>query len=245
MTVSVKLERDLRWDGCFNVRDLGGFRTGDGGRTRWGALVRADGLNRLTASGWSALEAHGVRTVVDLRNDDELDPDAAPRPPSVTTVRVPIDDIGDRGFWEEVWANELDGSPLYYRMFLERKPHQCASALAAVAQAPRGGVVFHCGRGRDRTGLVSLLLLGLVGVGVDDVASDYELSTARVRLLDAALGEHDQGDEIAAILERNNTSTSALIEDLLGSFDLAALLRKGGLHDDDVDALRKRFVDPP
>ena len=75
------VDRHLDWDGCFNVRDLGGLRTADGRRTRRGAAVRVDGLNRLTATGWAALWAHGVRTVIDLRNDDELVswPDSTPR----------------------------------------------------------------------------------------------------------------------------------------------------------------------
>jgi len=62
-------ERDLLWDGCANVRDLGGMPTQDGRETRRRAVIRADGLDRLTARGWSALVAYGVRTVIDLRNE--------------------------------------------------------------------------------------------------------------------------------------------------------------------------------
>lgn len=127
------MERDLAWEGCFNVRDLGGLGTRNGGRTRKGSIVRADGLSRLTHNGWAALVRHGIRTVIDLRNDDELDADVATRPASVDTVRIPLDDIEDRDFWEYVWANELDGSPLYFRLFLERKPQQGAAAVKAIA----------------------------------------------------------------------------------------------------------------
>ncbi len=84
------------WDGCANVRDLGGLRTGDGRAIRRGAIVRADALDRLSAAGWAALEAHGVRTVIDLRNDDELAADRAPRPAGVTTVHLPLDGVEDR-----------------------------------------------------------------------------------------------------------------------------------------------------
>ena len=75
-------DRHLEWPSCGNVRDLGGLRTADGGRIRPGALVRADDLERLTTDGWAALEAHGVRTVIDLRNPDEVRGDGAPRPDS-------------------------------------------------------------------------------------------------------------------------------------------------------------------
>src|SRR3954464_11870768 len=79
------MSRHLDWEGCFNVRDLGGLATGDGRETRRGAVARADALDRLTARGWTALVEHGVRTVVDLRNDSEIGSDTAARPGVVTT----------------------------------------------------------------------------------------------------------------------------------------------------------------
>src|SRR5947208_3342116 len=56
----VTADRNLDWQGCFNARDLGGLRTDDGRTTRRGAVVRAESLDRLTAAGWSALQAHGI-----------------------------------------------------------------------------------------------------------------------------------------------------------------------------------------
>jgi protein-tyrosine phosphatase len=239
------MDRDLAWEGCFNVRDLGGMPTTGGGRTRMGAIVRADDLNRLSEKGWDAGVSYGIRTVVDLRNDAELGADVAVRPAEIETVRVPLDDIEDRDFWEHVWANELDGSPLYFRLFFERKPQQCAAALKAIAHAQPGGVVFHCGRGRDRTGLIALVVLELAGVPPKDIVLDYQLSRDRVRLLDAALGEKDQGYEIAEILKRKETSEEVLILDLLGSGDIEEQLRTGGFGGHDVSALRSRFVERP
>ena len=88
---------------------------------------------------------------------------SAVNPTPVATVHVPMDDVDDTRFWREMWDGGLDGTPLYYRPFLERKPERCVAAVAAVADAPPGGVLVHCGIGRDRTGLVALLLLALVG----------------------------------------------------------------------------------
>jgi protein-tyrosine phosphatase len=59
--------RILTWEGCVNVRDLGGLNTSDGRQTRWGAVVRSDTPAKLTAAGWAALYAHDVRTVISLR----------------------------------------------------------------------------------------------------------------------------------------------------------------------------------
>ena len=59
--------RLLSWDGCVNVRDLGGLLTESGGRTRPGVVVRADNIRRLTTAGWERAVGYGVRRVVDLR----------------------------------------------------------------------------------------------------------------------------------------------------------------------------------
>ena len=45
-------KRVLLWEGCNNVRDLGGLRTGDGRTTRWGAVIRSDSPARLTGPGF-------------------------------------------------------------------------------------------------------------------------------------------------------------------------------------------------
>ena len=241
----MSLGRDLAWEGCFNVRDLGGLRTGDGRDTRWGAVVRAATLDGLTAAGWSGLHAHGIRTIVDLRNDAERDARSGPSVPDVTTAHVPLDDAADTEVWRHCWDNELDGSPLYYRPFLERKPDRCAAAVAAIARAEPGGVVFHCGAGRDRTGLVTLLLLALVGVAPEDIVADYELSNLRLPPFWAARGEEDQNPRIADILARKGTTASALLLDILASLDVEAHLRSGGLGDGDLAAVRARLVGPP
>jgi hypothetical protein len=63
--------RDLEWEGCDNVRDLGGLPTAGGGETVRGRIVRANNLDLLTRDGWQALWDYGVRTVIDLRNQEE------------------------------------------------------------------------------------------------------------------------------------------------------------------------------
>ena len=165
------MDRHLDWDGCRNVRDLGGL-----GRIRRGALVRADALQQLTAGGWAALEAHGVRTVIDLRNPDEVGADAAPRPRGLATVRIALDGIEDTEFWERWMHRPEFGTPHYYAPWLERFPDRAARALAAIARAQPGGVAYHCGIGRDRTGLITGLICAALGVPGQAAAEDYALS---------------------------------------------------------------------
>lgn len=232
--------RHLDWDGCLNVRDLGGIPAIDGRETRWRAVVRSDAPDQLSPAGWSALRGYGIRTIVDLRNDRERRVEPDPLTAGLTTVRVPIDDIEDAEFWQYCWDNQLDGTPLYYLPFLERegKAERCAAAVAAVARAEPGGVLVHCGIGRDRTGLITMLLLALVGVVPEDIAADYELSHERLKPLRAGL----DGRSPQEVLARKQTSASEVIKATLASVDVEARLRDAGLTDDDLRAIRARLL---
>jgi protein-tyrosine phosphatase len=155
-------------------RDLGGLETTDGRTIRRGALVRARSLDHLEPDDWAAIHALGVRTLIDLRNDDERD--AAPAPAGIAALHLPLDGIDDREFWDE-WASDWRfGTPVYYGPHLARFPARSTAVLEAIAFAQPGGVLFHCMGGRDRTGMIAMLVLTLVGVAPEDVASDYELS---------------------------------------------------------------------
>jgi hypothetical protein len=74
--LSPERERVLAWDGCINVRDLGGLPTEDGRETRFGIVVRADAIRGLTDKGLKALADYGFRLAIDLRADDEVAQDA-------------------------------------------------------------------------------------------------------------------------------------------------------------------------
>ncbi|MCW2919262.1 MAG: hypothetical protein JWN52_7330 [Actinomycetia bacterium] len=235
-------DRHLDWEGCHNVRDLGGLRSADGRETRRGAIVRADSLDRLTPRGWSALVDYGVRTIVDLRNDYERPATAEHRPDQVTTVHVPLDDTADHRFWDYIQDNELDGTPLYYLPFLEHKPERCAAAITAIARARPGGVVIHCSVGRDRTGLITLLLLSLVGVSPEEIVADYELSATRLSPLFAEYGMDDQGPYIEGVFKRKNTSARTAILATLKAIDTASYLCAANLSDDELDTIRTRLL---
>jgi protein tyrosine/serine phosphatase len=235
-------ERLLDWEGCFNVRDLGGLRTRDGQETRRGRVVRADALDGLTAAGWAALTGHGVRTVIDLRNDDELGTDAAPRPASLRTVHLPLDASEDREFWD-IWSSGPQfGTPLYFRPHLERFPERTAAVVSAIARADPGGVVFHCVGGRDRTGQVAMVLLALAGVPPEEIAADYALSAGRLRAKYASRGEEDQGPLFEEFLAARGTTAEEVILSTLADFDTEAVLLEEGLSGADLEVVRRRML---
>jgi protein-tyrosine phosphatase len=243
--VAVTRDRHLEWQGAFNVRDLGGLRTLDGRATRFGAVVRGDAPDRLAEAGWNALLDHGIRTIIDLRNDDEREPASAPRPATVNTVRVPLDGDKDREFWKNGWERDPQfATPMYYGSHFERFPERTARVIAAIANAQPGGVYFHCVGGRDRSGQIAILLLALAGVEPSEIVADYELSAPRLARLYEAWGQPDQGPELAEFLAREGTSARELILSLLESFDAEAYLRSAGLGNAEIAAVRTRLLGP-
>lgn len=183
----MRRSRDLVWDGCLNVRDLGGHRVGGGGETAFGRVVRADSVRQLTEAGWHAAVDYGVRSVVDLRDEEELRADPPGALP-VEVVHVPFLEFRRREVLAEVDAasaaapNDTIATRDVYLLFLEHFRSNVARAVAAVARAPEeGAVVVHCMGGKDRTGLVTAFLLDLAGVDHDAIGADYALSETRLR----------------------------------------------------------------
>ena len=165
-------------------------------------------MDRLSADGWDALRSHGVRTIIDLRNEDERVRSAG----GVETVHIPLDGLDeDPEFWS-YWANGPQfGTPLYYGPFLERFPDRIEQVLEAIEQAEPGGVLFHCVGGRDRTGLVAIVLLAVAGVAPNLIAEDYVRGAERAHTYDPALDE---------FLAGKGTSARDLVIELVGRLEL-------------------------
>jgi protein-tyrosine phosphatase len=253
-------DRVIRWEGFHNARDLGGLPTVTGGSTRYGRLIRSADTRFITASGWEQAHDAGIRVVIDLRNPDEVEPGSRPaatlgagtfavpaarvaaaRPAGIQTMLIPLDDVEDLDLWRRLNGEGLNGTPLYYRPFLDAKPERIAAVLSAIARMP-GGVIFHCVAGRDRTGLISLLLLALADVTPAGIVADYELTFGQLTPLYAALGlERDEWD-VREHLKSRGTTVSETITSLLCSFDVAEYLAAAGASDADIGALRRRLL---
>ena len=172
---------ELAWDGYFNARDLGGMPStlAPDGVTVPGRIARGPRRERLTAEGWDDARAWGLNSVVDLRCPYEVgardgDPVvAAGAFGHLGIVNAPTEDQTDPAF-REVCFPILD-SPEYWSHNWRLQPQLVRATLVAIASA-EPGVLVHCSAGRDRTGMISALLLGNAGVEPDAVAGDYAAS---------------------------------------------------------------------
>lgn len=232
-----RIARTLVVDGLHNARDLGGLPTRDGTTTPTGRFFRSESVDRVTADGWAALHAAGIRTVVDLRAPSEREQDTGPRPDWLTTIAVDLDDLDDQEFWADFWDNGLVGTPLYYGPHLVRKPERTVEVLRAMARAEPGGVLVHCAGGRDRTGIVSLVVLSIAGVAADDIVDDYLVTVKTAPALFASIGVPVHEDQIEALCAEHGTTVADAFRAVVDGFDVDAFVARSGLDASELEAL--------
>ncbi len=251
--VGADTERILDWDGVINARDSGGLPAASGQIQR-GALVRSDVLNGLTPDGVAALTQHGVRTVIDVRAPDEIAHDWA---------RYPLKDhatVGylNRSFTAGVEEHMWDQVRAVYRAAQTRQEinkadldihgRGIAAIIAAIADAPAGGVLVHCHAGKDRTGIVIALTLAAVGVSDDDIADDYALTQLVLEPLIADWLDHMSSDpnERERLRQLSIPSRAAMLETLTYLRErhggAVAYLLANGVTQAQIDALHARLV---
>ncbi len=218
------ISRRVRLDKAANFRDLGGLKTGDGeadgGETKFGRLFRSDQLGLLTADDIALLVNDiGIKRVVDLRGMDEVE--TAGEGPLAETAgvayaNVPVSTNALVGFRRQDPNNKSaknEQTSVSHRYF--RRLYNDAANFKLIlnhlikggANAKGGGediggaggedqppTVFNCVAGRDRTGLVAMLVLGAAGVSYEDIADDYA-ATVRVPEKERGLSRDPKLDE--------------------------------------------------
>ncbi len=208
------IERLITLEGAVNFRDLGGYVADGGLRTRWRTLFRADGLGELTEPDLAVLRGLGIRTVIDLRSGSELehgrfDVEAHP----ATFHHFPfIAELPD--------AQEFDRRPgllgSQYQEIVRDAGDQILGALEVLASPHALPAIFHCTAGKDRTGVLSAIVLSLLGVDEPTVVTDYTLSGAAMqRLREKLIRKYPEGRETIENIDEVFSADPAQMELLL------------------------------
>jgi len=221
-------------EGLANARDLGGLLRDDGTRTPRGVFVRAEQLSHVTPDGWDAIRRHGVQTVIDLRRPAERTGEV---PRDVTRIDVDLD--GDEPeFWAPYEADGRWGTPLYYGAHLRELPAQMVTVLAAITDAAPGGVLFHCGAGWDRTGLVAAVLLRAGGVTRDAATADYLQSYTNAVAMERISGHPAHAAQRMTVLERHGHTPASAFDSMYDALDVDLWFREANLRSDVRSAVR-------
>ncbi|MEM7029873.1 MAG: tyrosine-protein phosphatase [Chloroflexota bacterium] len=168
-----KGRRHLPLAGAHNIRDIGGYTTQDGQATRWRTFLRADSLHNLSPDSQKALIDYGLRTIIDLRFSHELDdePNVFAQSDQVNYVNISLLEEAAPSAPRRILPN-LESM---YKFMLDER-HTAMKAIFDTMLTDGFPVLIHCTVGKDRTGLVSALMLGLAGVDNQTIAEDYALT---------------------------------------------------------------------
>lgn len=170
--------------GVHNFRNLSGLHGAGGRRVGANVLYRSAGLHRLGPDGWSELARHGLRTICDLRGQEET-LHSPTTPPTGQQVRILAFDIRNDVRSDPALMSMLAAKPdaaSAHRMMLEiyrRFPAAFAPRLHQLFDtAIESGtpMLLHCAAGKDRTGFAVALVLHALGASIDDIMEDYLLS---------------------------------------------------------------------
>lgn len=172
---SVILEKEkikiLKLETTCNTRDLGGYETTDGKITKFKQFLRSDNTDRLTKEEIETLKNYGVKTVIDLRNEREIlkSPDKFKDIEGVKYYNIKI-----------CPPKTLKRNATITEIYIETAKYTEGNGLKdifdTIANAEKGTILFHCIYGKDRTGIVSALILRLADVSKEDISADYAKS---------------------------------------------------------------------
>ncbi len=218
-----------------NMRDLGGYETEDGACTAFGRIIRSDLPSKITEAEFQKLLDMNVTTVIDLRFADEL-------------AANPCAFAGREGFF----YHNVSLINFYYKL---EQPEEVMSfyfkiadekvsvktVLKIIADAP-GGVLYHCTAGKDRTGIITALVLSICAVPYNDILTDYQQTYAYLRDYVKRLSQNDQS--FPAFLGRSD------LEYMDGFFELLnkkygsvrEYLLSAGLTVEDMENIRKKLI---
>jgi protein-tyrosine phosphatase len=183
VTMAEQYSRHIRFENVTNFRDLGGYLARDGYMIAWRRIFRSGDPRKMTATDAKRIkEELGIATVIDLRTPTEFE------------QRWEIDllkDIGVRYYnipflpdntlffkeEQELYSRVSNMGEVYlHRLWHKSYGKRVVESLEIIAKSDNHPLVFHCGVGKDRTGILAAILLAAIGVADEDIIEDYTLT---------------------------------------------------------------------
>lgn len=176
--------RQIHFKNAVNFRDIGGLKTQDGKTVRWGKIFRSDNLSRLESGEFEKFNEMHIKTVYDLRTDHEIKGREDHLPANVKYLHTPT--VQDRegeiaklrakvisGQISEAQANEQ--TVRFYQDAVSVNVTAMREIIRQITDSNKP-VLYHCSAGKDRTGIVSALILSILNVDRQTIVNEYLLS---------------------------------------------------------------------
>ena len=230
-----------------NLRDLGGYATQDDNVTRWHVLYRSDSLCNLTKEEWKFLYTNGIRTVVDLRSSAEMEKAKIiiPKEYGLEYKKCPVQSVDIDLDADELSKFTLNESmeKAYIEMFDDDMPLFAKALNTIIDSMENGQVIFFCSAGKDRTGILTAMILYLSKCYEEDIISNYEISYT---LNEKGINAYLRTSAAVKYDEKKIESKPENMKALLAHFEeinLEKLLIKNGLNPKRMEKFHQYFLE--
>jgi len=252
MKSGIHHQRHFELEGAYNIRDIGGYPTESGYQTRWKMFLRSDSMHRLTTQSKSDLVNYGVRTVIDLRTtlETETRPNVFMGSSQVSYLHHNV--IGDEYLPDEdsvITGLPADSIRASYTTWLDLRQDAILGVLSALADPIVRPAIYHCAGGKDRTGVITALLLGIAGVPRQVIAEDYALTAHFLLQRDLNEGPPAGQEHITTVEQfkeefcppEGMIMTMQHLDDTYGG--IPQYMRAIGMNDGQIQCLRDAVID--
>jgi protein tyrosine/serine phosphatase len=243
------MHRLIALEGCLNFRDLGGYPTAGGKQVRWRRVFRSDALHAVTPADVARLCCEiGLGTVIDLRSTAELhaDGEGPLQREGIAHHHVPLFD--GKTIWPVERPAEVTLSDRYW-LLAEYAKDKIARVLGTLAAAD-GPAVYHCAAGKDRTGVISAVLLGVLDVPDEVIVADYVATRENLdAIIERLRGMESYKSVLSALpedtLHAEAETMSAFLERIRAEYGhMRDYAQAAGVTRDALEALVSRLVEP-
>ena len=244
-----RVQRRIELDGCVNFRDLGGYPTHEGRSLRWRKLFRSDALHALSPGDVICLrDEHLLTDIIDLRSSFELENEGRGLLASeaIGFHHTPLFD-GDTRAGDRAAAERMSLGQRYLGL-MEVAKERIAGVVSILAHS-KGSAVYHCAAGKDRTGVLSAVLMGALGVPDEMIVADYVLSAERIDLIiERVMSMKGYEDTLKDMPEDTLHAKPESMEEVVSGVaerygSMGGYLRDAGLPDGVIEALRANCLE--
>ena len=235
----MQIQRRYQFKNILNCRDIGGYPTPDG-VTQFGRFIRCGIVNIPEQWEIDKLNEIGIGTSIDLRGTYEAEemPLSLERLNGADVCNLPL-------FEFNVATNAGMDLPLaqIYAEIADNQMPNIARVLNTIAEAKDGIVMYNCFFGKDRTGILTMLLLSIAGVSKEDIIADYQQTYTYIKpyikthadlLWDNDSTKHYSLPEtMEELIERIEAKHGTILD----------YIRTSGVSDEAIEKIRKRLCE--
>ena len=234
-----------RFNRAINFRDMGGVYAENDKIVRWNKLYRSDKFEGTTDDEWATMHKSGIKTILDMRSFKEADISPDKCPDDFKYIHCPLVE-------EDLSFDNIDSPAMqafaksvgegYKNIVLTHGDNLAKIINIISSNINEGGVVFHCTSGKDRTGVVASAIYYILGVSIEDIVADYQVSYTYNKIMsDKFMFEHPEFRQYRNVVLSKAENIYELLM-LYKELDIENYLLKKGADTITLDLFKKNVL---